>query len=222
MSWTNNPSGGNFFKDFYFQPGDGRRGERQVIIQVEGMGTYRVFLTQEEIEQVLTWGTDRSRSWAREKAEAQERAQRLREEKRRMQEEQNARRRDEERARQRREQERARYHANFFVDEEFIRSMFDEGGPFSGFKFYGTDDGYRESPPKQEHKSSTPPKREVPKAWTRDQMIKRLCELAKVDYPSELGDKRLLRRAQRECHPDSGGSHELWVELDELVRLLRI
>lgn len=52
--------------------------------------------------------------------------------------------------------------------------------------------------------------------------FQRLCEIAGVE-PLDAGDmdkKKLLRRAQRKAHPDSGGSHELWLEVESLQRRL--
>lgn len=44
----------------------------------------------------------------------------------------------------------------------------------------------------------------------------RLATIAGVEWPTEIEDKKLLRRAQRKAHPDTGGSHELWLEVDKL------
>jgi len=49
-----------------------------------------------------------------------------------------------------------------------------------------------------------------------------LCQLAGVEYPTHLTQKQLFRKAQRRCHPDTGGSHELFVQLDKLKIYLDI
>jgi hypothetical protein len=116
--------------------------------------------------------------------------------------------------------------------EELLKNLLEATEAFAGFTFTspptsssssGTSYTFRaEAPPRQEYKP-TPPRPEEPKAWTRDSMMRRLCELAKVEYPSELEERKLYLRAARHCHPDQiGGSHELMIELSELKRLLRI
>ncbi|MEG2887260.1 MAG: hypothetical protein RR853_09055 [Aurantimicrobium sp.] len=40
---------------------------------------------------------------------------------------------------------------------------------------------------------------------------------------AELMDSKvLLKKAQRKCHPDTGGSHDKWVALDKLRREMGI
>jgi hypothetical protein len=52
----------------------------------------------------------------------------------------------------------------------------------------------------------------------------KLAELAGVDWAvAELMDlKKLLRRAQAKCHPDTGGSHEQWLKLQALQEEMRL
>jgi hypothetical protein len=51
---------------------------------------------------------------------------------------------------------------------------------------------------------------------TRQARRIRLAKIAGVEWPTEIEDKKLLRRAQRNAHPDTGGSHELWLEVDKI------
>ena len=48
----------------------------------------------------------------------------------------------------------------------------------------------------------------------------KLADLAEIAWEvAKLMDMRkLLRKAQVKCHPDTGGSHEKWIELENLLR----
>lgn len=50
----------------------------------------------------------------------------------------------------------------------------------------------------------------------------RLAEIAGITDWSQFEDRVLLRRAQRKAHPDTGGTHELWLEVDEIRRYLKL
>ena len=50
-------------------------------------------------------------------------------------------------------------------------------------------------------------------AWVR------LCTVAGVDETTPRSEKaRIIRKAQRKCHPDTGGSHDEWVKLEDILR----
>lgn len=90
----------------------------------------------------------------------------------------------------------------FTFDENFFQTFFEEAW---------TEETAPPKPPPQQ-----------PKTWTRDQSVRRLCELAKETYPTQLSVEKLYRRALRYCHPDTGGSHELFVELGSIKQRLKI
>lgn len=46
-----------------------------------------------------------------------------------------------------------------------------------------------------------------------------LCLIAGVDETTPRSDKaKVIRKAQRKCHPDTGGSHDKWIELENILR----
>lgn len=46
----------------------------------------------------------------------------------------------------------------------------------------------------------------------------RLCAMAGVPFNTPRSEQaKVIRKAQRKCHPDTGGSHEKWIELDKLI-----
>lgn len=68
---------------------------------------------------------------------------------------------------------------------------------------------------KREQQHTTAPK--TPKKSPLQQRM-RLAELAGVEWPTEIETQKLWKRAQRRCHPDvEGGSHELWIELEQIA-----
>ncbi|AVR56892.1 hypothetical protein PBI_TRISCUIT_19 [Microbacterium phage Triscuit] len=79
------------------------------------------------------------------------------------------------------------------------------GGP----TYHGRDDGFRTNP------------RPGPKTSSRMKSNKeKLADMAEVAWETaqDMDTKKLLKMAQRKCHPDTGGSHEKWIKLDELKR----
>jgi len=52
--------------------------------------------------------------------------------------------------------------------------------------------------------------------------LERLCELAGMPFSEGVDQRRVYRKALRVCHPDSGGSHEAFVELQDIARKLGI
>ncbi|WNO27772.1 hypothetical protein SEA_HUWBERT_20 [Microbacterium phage Huwbert] len=78
-----------------------------------------------------------------------------------------------------------------------------------GPTFRGRDDGFRTNA------------RQEPKTSTRMKSNKeKLADMAEVAWETaqDMDTKKLLKMAQRKCHPDTGGSHEKWIKLDELKR----
>lgn len=108
--------------------------------------------------------------------------------------------------------------AYFTFDYDFLSDFLRDLG---GIKFDGMDDGFRTTP-RTEHKTSTPPPRQAkpaPKVWNKTTIRIRLREIAEVTDVM-LEDKKLIARAKRKAHPDSGGSHDLFIEVTELVSYL--
>lgn len=109
-------------------------------------------------------------------------------------------------------QEQPRYRGGNTFWDGFDDHYFDNlGEAFRGFR-----DSYNQFPhpgfTRTEPKTSAPPRTQT----RREQLAK----LAGVEWPTDITDQKLLRMAQRKCHPDTGGSHEQWIELDKLKRLM--
>lgn len=51
-----------------------------------------------------------------------------------------------------------------------------------------------------------------------------LADMAGVDWgeAKTMDNKKLLRRAQRKCHPDHGGTHQQWLDLQKLQNRMGI
>lgn len=62
------------------------------------------------------------------------------------------------------------------------------------------------------------------KTKTKTNPINRLYQLAGVDKPADTTQvpdlDKLLRKAKRKCHPDTGGNNELWLELEKIAKEL--
>jgi hypothetical protein len=83
----------------------------------------------------------------------------------------------------------------------------DGGDPFeSFFSAYTQYNRFHYTPPGTGGKTSTNTRKA------------KLAEMAGIDWAVAqlMEDKALLKKAQRKCHPDTGGSHEKWIELDKL------
>lgn len=52
----------------------------------------------------------------------------------------------------------------------------------------------------------------------------RLADLAGVEWETaeSMDLKKLLRKAQHKCHPDTGGSHEQWLSLQKLKEEMKL
>lgn len=192
----------------------------QTIYVMTESGTFQVRVSSETLADMRR-AADSSRVWepnpldifSRQATEAAEELKRAAEEfDRRMRDLRDQQRRAGREERQRRTQDRSQYYragdpftfgSPFTFDKDFFETIFGE-------EFF--------------EKPSPPPNQptDKPRAWTRDQTIRRLCELAQEAYPTELSEEKLYRRALRYCHPDSGGTHELFVELGEIKQRLKI
>lgn len=50
-------------------------------------------------------------------------------------------------------------------------------------------------------------------AWVR------LCTIAGVEETTPRSEKaKIIRKAQRKCHPDTGGSHDEWIMLEDILK----
>lgn len=110
--------------------------------------------------------------------------------------------------------------SGFFDAEEAFRKFSETASGYAG-----RDDGHRSGPGSSRHYGYVPPPRpESPKPHTvsRQEYIRKLHTLAGLAYPSQLDEKRVYRRAMRKCHPDSGGSHQKWIELEKIKVALGI
>jgi hypothetical protein len=141
---------------------------------------------------------DRSKEYRRRQEE-----ERRREEHKRRQEAEEARRREQDYQQRRRQQEydakRHWEHQNPFVNGGYGYDY----GPGSS-RYAGRDDGIQSNPAKP--------------SMSTDVLINQLTKFAKLtpENAKQLTLKQLWRRAQRACHPDSGGTHEAWLELHKL------
>jgi len=131
-----------------------------------------------------------------------------------LQQEQEHLRREQERKRRQEEAEKLRqqrfgggtYSETFFINW----NNFD--GLFNGF-FSTAEAGssYSHTPPRTEYKTTKS------STQNREGALIRLMEIAD-EKSREVPLKRLIMRAQRRAHPDTGGSHELWIEVEQLVK----
>jgi hypothetical protein len=102
--------------------------------------------------------------------------------------------------------------------------------------FYGRQEGYSHEQQKRAYEEYREKNRErertqgkgpeeKPTAPKRSdaQARMRLAELAGISWPTDIQNPNLYKRAQRKCHPDiEGGSHDLWIELEDIARQLRL
>lgn len=195
---------------------------RPVLVEfVDGGGTFKILITKELFDRLRQESTRMKLEFERKQAEEKRREQ--------------ARQQEELRRKEWEAQTNRTFETIFGMNgpdlEDLIKNIFGASQAFRDFTpptFSGTSSSgtyshtFSGHTTFKEEQEAPPPKPEKPKVWTQDGMMRRLCELARVEYPSELQLKSLVRRAQRYCHPDSEGSHALWLELDELKRLLRI
>lgn len=98
-------------------------------------------------------------------------------------------------------EEKLRYFNHAYFDEEPLFAQFFGPGSSRGVPSGGN--------------------RAKPKAPTS---VIELIKLAGVETEeaAKLTVKQLYRKAQRRCHPDTGGSHDLWLKLEKLVPYLDI
>lgn len=61
----------------------------------------------------------------------------------------------------------------------------------------------------------------APRSWTSSQAITELRTIACVDHDEQLPLGRLIRRAKRHAHPDTGGSSATFNRVTELEQSLR-
>lgn len=135
----------------------------------------------------------------------------------------------------RREQERQAEEARLRREEAAWRKANERAYSFrfqmgnEDFIFFGADDGQR-SQPRTEHKTQYGPgssrattNGQAKPNWSPTSVIE-LIKLAGVETEeaAKLTVKQLYRKAQRRCHPDTGGSHDLWLKLEKLVPYLDI
>jgi hypothetical protein len=163
---------------------------------VEGPGqNERIFIIDEEDDELLWMLLRRIRvrpeSWtAQQKERRDEEIRRIAEQQRKARE----------------ARERAQ---NYTYQTYFNQSSFDDfARAFRG----GYDDGFRFNQAPNPGSTRTRP------TLKSHKML--LAEMAVVEWAvAELmDDMKLLRRAQRKCHPDTGGSHEKWVKLEKIQR----
>jgi hypothetical protein len=174
--------------------------------------------------------------------EQQRRAQEAYQKAKKAQEEAKAKAEEEERKKQR-QREKEEHFRNMYgdgpnfagADDHFRRGQSD----YDRFFRAGFNEDWFSGPPKQEdptkdkffwdgepvseeefNRRQAAKERGSTKNYSRDQLIKRLGELAQVPVPEFADLKALYRKAMRKCHPDTGGSHELWVELEEIAAQL--
>ena len=174
----------------------------------------RTFYIDEEDDELL-WhllnriGTTRDR-W--EEQQQRRRADEARREREQFEREQQANRDRDARARQAREDFYAGQHSRAGGPSyTFTAGFFDQGAfNFEEFAnaFRGSDDGFRSGSPRTEHKTS-------PSVKSKKEQ---LADMAQLEWETArtMDLKKLLRRAQRVCHPDHGGSHEKWLDLQKL------
>lgn len=193
------------------------RGENFYKVTIESGGSdpskfqSRVFIIDEEDDELLWILLRRIR--VRDQMWAIQQNRRQQAEERRLREEQERMREANERIRQAQETFR-NFGATF--DGGSYNFFFDHG---AGPQFRGRDDGQR-SQRRSEPKTSKPRT-----SWSNSKSFReQLADLAGVEH-EETRDweiKKLLKRAQRNCHPDTGGSHEKWIELEKLTEKMGI
>lgn len=112
------------------------------------------------------------------------------------------------RARQRAEEERARHSARVREQERLLWEAFRDSAQetadaFRGFTFTSTN-------AKQSGKGQPSLRSQVAMLVTDGDTTELL----------KLPDGRLYMRAKRSCHPDTGGSHDKWLKLQDLAKQL--
>lgn len=109
--------------------------------------------------------------------------------------------------------ERPASHNGGNPDYDFIRDMFNDWKRGNGEQ------------PKPGRGNTNTRTEAPPTTFTRVTKIARLFEFAGVEYEGNNNPEileRVLRKAKRKCHPDTGGSNELWLELEELAKWLAL
>jgi hypothetical protein len=152
-----------------------------------------------------SWRTKWQEDAARERAERAERV----EAERRAQEAKRERQRREDEARrkryeQAREEQARRERASYDQAYENLRDFFTQNR-YAGGGFVPPRGGRPAPPPQKSDKE-------------------KLADLAGVEWETakNIDTKALLRKAMRNCHPDTGGSHEKWIELEKLKSKMKL
>jgi len=144
------------------------------------------------------------------------------------------------RARSRRQYERGRWPRDSFPyrparDEPRTTwtnggpTMFDDDPRYRGFFNFEDKEQFRnqheEKKRRAEEERARRARNEPPptQAKSEKQLKDRLAELAGTVWIETMSLKTVYNKAKRRCHPDmEGGSHALWIELEEIAHLLGI
>lgn len=112
----------------------------------------------------------------------------------------------------RRAQEEARRAQEAYFQEAYFRASRQGSPGFTRARFFGPNDPFSRG------------FHEQPKDSKATQNKKLLAKMAGVEWDEADNMKLevLKKRAMRNCHPDTGGSHEKWLEFTQLLKVMDI